>query len=114
MEINQDQLYRVIGDRLKQQRIALGLSQDALAKRIELRRTSVTNIEGGQQKAPLHVLYRFCAALGIPIAEVLPQLSEVRVPTREEIVVDDRVRVVTPRTARFLRSLEEESNRRSS
>ena len=54
------------------------MSQAQLAAVVGLERTSITNIERGNQKFPLHVLYRICSALNADIEDVLPSLSELR------------------------------------
>lgn len=54
------------------ERPEFGLSQDALAKRVGLSRTSVTNIEKGRQQIPLHALYSFADALGVEPTALLP------------------------------------------
>jgi transcriptional regulator with XRE-family HTH domain len=48
------------------------LTQEALAKRLGLSRTSVTNIERGTQHIPIHVLFDLARALGVGPAELLP------------------------------------------
>jgi transcriptional regulator with XRE-family HTH domain len=48
------------------------LSQEELAKRVGLSRTSVTNIEKGRQQVPLHMLYLFAGALGVEPVVLLP------------------------------------------
>src|SRR5712692_8889437 len=58
--------------RRQRQRVGVKLSQDALAKRVGLSRTSVTNIEKGRQQLPLHMLYSFADALGVEPASLLP------------------------------------------
>ena len=76
-------LYRALGDRLRRLRENTAdsgkrLTQDDLARRVGLERTSITNIEKGNQKVPLHVLYRMCEVFGVSTEQVLPTLAEVR------------------------------------
>lgn len=91
--IDENELYRRIGERLRAIRTdtkGAALTQDALAKRIGLERTSITNIEAGKQKLPIHVLYSLCAALGVDVAEVLPpQRDLVTGPHEERVRVGD-------------------------
>jgi len=77
MAVDEDALYRWIGDRLKKRRLELHLTQDDIASRVGVLRTSITNIEAGRQKTPLHVLYGLCEALDLDIALVVPPSSEV-------------------------------------
>lgn len=58
--------------RRHRQRVGVKLSQESLAKRVGLSRTSVTNIEKGRQQLPLHMLYSFADALGVDPIALLP------------------------------------------
>jgi transcriptional regulator with XRE-family HTH domain len=53
-----------VGLRIRQIREALGLSQDDLAKRVGLKRVSVTNTEIGRQRLLLDGVERYAVALG--------------------------------------------------
>ena len=73
--INQDRLYSHIGEQLKMHREKIGITQSELAERVQLERTSITNIERGKQKLPIHVLFGVCRALGVNPSEVLPRMD---------------------------------------
>lgn len=70
-------VYASLGRRVRSLRERTGLTQDELAREVGLRRTSITNIEGGRQKVLLHTLYGIAEALGVPPESLLE-------PTREE------------------------------
>ena len=106
MHINDELLYNLIGQRLKARREELGYSQAWLADRVGLIRTSITNIEAGRQKLPLHSLYEICLTLDVDPIEVLPTTGEVGTHEREEVVIDEKTRRrVPPETAKFIRTL---------
>src|SRR5258707_332653 len=65
-------LYIEFGSNLRRQRSGVGLSQENLAKRVGLSRTSVTNIEKGRQQVALHMVYSFADALGVEPSSLLP------------------------------------------
>lgn len=65
--------YGEFGSRVRQAREAQRLSQAELARRIELSRTSVTNIERGTQRVPLHYLITIADALGVTPMTLLPE-----------------------------------------
>jgi transcriptional regulator with XRE-family HTH domain len=67
-----DEFYAEVGRRVRMAREAAGLTQDALADRVELSRTSVTNIEKGRQKIALHTLCKVASAVGVEPASLLP------------------------------------------
>lgn len=68
-----DVIYKEFGRRLREARETAQLSQDAVARRVGLSRTSVTNIELGRQRVALHMFYRFASALGAQPSELLPK-----------------------------------------
>lgn len=65
-------LYQDFGRRVREARRAAGLTQDGLAARVGLSRTSITNIERGNQHIPLHMLFRLAAAVGLEPEQLLP------------------------------------------
>ena len=81
--IDEGRLYQALGARLRKirdgaPRAAGRLTQAELANMVGLERTSITNIEKGNQKVPLHVLYKICDALGVSVDQVLPPVNDVR------------------------------------
>jgi transcriptional regulator with XRE-family HTH domain len=67
-----DGLYREFGRYVRDARKEAGLTQEHLAERVGLTRTSVTNIERGRQHISLHQLYLLAAAVGRQPGELLP------------------------------------------
>lgn len=89
--IDEERLYRVLGERLRNLREKHGgtrgrLTQAELALQVGLERTSITNIEKGTQKVPLHVLFRLCEVLRVPVAELLPTVGEVHRARAEQLL----------------------------
>lgn len=64
--------YREFGRRLRENRRKAGLTQETLAKRVGLSRTSITNIEHGNQYIQLHMFVLLSSALGCEPQELLP------------------------------------------
>lgn len=64
--------YALIGARIALFREAAQLSQADLAHQLGLARSSVTNIESGNQRLPLHTLYRIGLFLGVEPVDLLP------------------------------------------
>jgi transcriptional regulator with XRE-family HTH domain len=64
------------GEHLRRLRGRLGISQEKLAERASLSRTSVVNIEAGRQGVALATLYRLAEALGTGPGELLPSMSQ--------------------------------------
>jgi transcriptional regulator with XRE-family HTH domain len=55
-------IYRQFGSKIAALRTTLGLTQDELAKRVGLKRTSIVNIEAGRQRVLLDDVEKFAAA----------------------------------------------------
>jgi len=58
-------MYEIFGRRLAAKRRDSRLTQAELAKRVDLSRASIANIERGQQNLPLHQAYKLAEALGL-------------------------------------------------
>lgn len=114
--IDEAKLFALIGERIKRRRIARKQTQAWLAGRAGVLRTSVTNIETGRQKVPLHVLYALCNALEVDPLDVLPSLAEVQRATdqEQEVVIGDERVVLPRRAAEVLRGAIDESPRSTS
>jgi len=58
-----------VGQRIKELRNKLGLSQEALANEAEVDRTYVTDVENGRRNISVEILERLIAALKVSFAE---------------------------------------------
>ncbi|MDP9474222.1 MAG: helix-turn-helix domain-containing protein [Actinomycetota bacterium] len=108
MEVNEKLLYTTIGERLRRRRVETNTTQAQLADEVGVLRTSVTNIEAGRQKLPLHLLYKLCAALDVEVSYVLPTVEQVGETPTATVEVDGVSEQLTPRLVEFLRSLKED------
>lgn len=53
------------------------MTQDTLAQKLCLTRTSIINIEKGRQQVLVHTLADIASALGVPVGELLPPQDDV-------------------------------------
>lgn len=67
-----DLIYKEFGRLLKKNRAEANLTQEALAKRVGLSRTSITNIEKGRQHINLHMLYVLSDSIGVRPSDLMP------------------------------------------
>lgn len=65
-------LYTEFGRLLREHRTQARLSQQVVADRVGLSRTSITNIEIGRQHIPLHMLYELASAVSTTPENLLP------------------------------------------
>ena len=63
---------KVYGDRMKEIRLAKGISQEALAAAADLHRTYVSSVERGQRNVSIVNIARLADALNVPIREFFP------------------------------------------
>jgi len=71
-------LYRHLGRQVHTERKNLGITQEDLAHRVGVSRTSITNLELGKQQVPLHLLYEIAEELGTQIDALLPRHDELK------------------------------------
>lgn len=69
-------LYQTVGRRVREARKTSKLTQEELASRVNMTRTSVTNIEKGRQKLLLHTLFDLAAAMKIQVVQLIPESAE--------------------------------------
>lgn len=70
-----EKLYIEIGRRIQRARLnanSARISQQQLGEAVGLTRTSITNVEKGRQKLPIHTLLEVAHALQIEVTELLP------------------------------------------
>jgi len=63
------------------------VTHQVLADAIGIKRATLTNILLGNQRAPVHVIYRVCAFFGVQLTDVLPDIAEVS-QTPKKAVID--------------------------
>ncbi len=89
--INEEKVYKGLAyniSRLRERhpRTEKKITQKALAESIGIKRATLTNIELGNQRAPVHVIYRICDYFGVSLEEVMPKLSDVKMQAKSSSV----------------------------
>src|SRR5687768_7809828 len=93
--------YAEVGRRIREARSARQLTQEALARQVQLQRASVANIERGKQKLLLHTFQELCDALRVTPLELLPTLPTSRASEEAEELPSD----LSDREKAWVRSL---------
>jgi transcriptional regulator with XRE-family HTH domain len=75
--------YAVVGDRIAKAR-AGRMTQEALAGKTSLTRTSIINIEKGRQQVLVHTLVDIAQALQVSITELVPDTDNVEMLLRDK------------------------------
>ena len=68
-------LYVQIGRRIKSIRKSAGVTQEDLARDLDITRTSLTNMEAGRQRMQVLMIYAIAARLECDVNELLPPMS---------------------------------------
>lgn len=110
--ISEKKLYAALGAKLRDLRESgnggrARFTQGELADLVGLKRTSITNIEKGNQTVSLHVLYRLCEVLKADVTAVLPKMTDVQLSTTENVEMQfgGTVHHLSPKAAEFLSTL---------
>lgn len=82
--LSEQAIYAALGQKVRQAREIANMRQDQLADRVGMTRTSITNIEKGNQRIQVHTLYSIANALGVSPHDLLP-LPDPNDETEEEI-----------------------------
>ncbi len=75
MEAKSKILYKTIGGKISVRRKEKGMGQQKLADLISLSRSSLANIEMGNQQPSIFTIYELCQSLECEITELLPSLE---------------------------------------
>lgn len=91
--------YRELGRRIREAREKSHLTQEALAVKVSLTRTSVTNIEKGRQQLLVHTLVEISKALNVAPESLLPELQSL---TEEW---DDLLKTESPQAQEWIQAV---------
>ncbi len=74
----EDEFYKELGALIAKKRVEKDITQENLAfhPKVNIGRSSVANIERGQQRTPIHVLMNIADAIGVCIIDILPDRSQ--------------------------------------
>lgn len=97
-----DKIYRLFGSRVRALREERKVTQDELARRVDLSRTSITNIERGRQRVLLHQMMEIATALDASPGDLVPTPAslEPEAPLRDDVArVVEQLRDETARNS---------------
>jgi transcriptional regulator with XRE-family HTH domain len=81
-------LYYIVGRNIRKHREEKGITQEELAEKVSLGRTSITNIEAGKQRTALDELYNIALTLDVAITDLLPPVQDYLMKSVEDAVAD--------------------------
>jgi transcriptional regulator with XRE-family HTH domain len=71
-----EEFYALVGSKVRSARVAAEISQEFLASKVGLTRSSVANLEAGRQRIALHLFAAIAQALNKDTCELLPERSQ--------------------------------------
>jgi transcriptional regulator with XRE-family HTH domain len=80
--ITMSDVIKIIGQRIRNHRTAMGLSQEKLAELCGCHPTYIGQIERGEKNATIESIARIASALGIPISRLFEKLGDIENDTR--------------------------------
>lgn len=105
VQVNDHLLYEQIGKRIREIRESQSdkLTQAKLGEFVGLERSSISNIEKGIQRMPMHVFFGLCASLHVDPSDVLPSIADVVTDTNMKTVqVGNMSHVVSRKVAQLI------------
>ncbi len=72
-----EKVFTLIGKKIRSARSKTDLSQDDLAAKVKLERSSIVLIESGKQRLPIDRLYLVARELGTTPQKLLPEMKEI-------------------------------------
>jgi len=105
--MNNEEIRKIIGQRVKWHRKACALTQAELAAKMGVRRAYISNIEQGQKAISFEKLYELCAFFNIIVSDLFPMTPKDDSEERERIVLEaaDVMRTLDTNKLRLIRSI---------
>ena len=100
--VNASHLYALIGKEIKKHRETKKWTQVKLANQVGLTRTSITNIEKGNQKILVHTLWDLAEQLGVHPTTLIPK-EITNPPSALDII--EKAKGITENDKNLIRSL---------
>lgn len=72
----------MLGEELRNARLAAGMTQEELSHRAGLDRTYISQLEHGKKSPTVDSLLRLCAAMGVAASSIIARLEEHRRPPK--------------------------------
>lgn len=84
MPIDVNALYQQLGKQVRRLRKQRRLTQDSLSLALSVTRSTITNIELGNQRPPLHMIYELAEYFDVPLRELLPPWQRITTTLSEQ------------------------------
>lgn len=87
-------IYKLLGNRLRQERLKLNLTQEQLAEKVDLSTSYIGQIERGERNISLDTLVVICKSLGVTIDYLLQDSMDIE----EDIVYNQLYQLISSRS----------------
>lgn len=97
--------YVLFGSKLREARKAAGLSQAELASRVNLSRTSITNVEIGKQHPSLFLAHQLAYNVGLSLENMISDISDAKKPKTIKSKVENSLKGYPESSREWIRSI---------
>lgn len=87
-------VYKLLGNRIRQERLKLNLTQEQLAEKVDLSTSYIGQIERGERNISLDTLVVICKSLGVTIDYLLQDSTNIE----EDIVYNQLYQLISNRS----------------
>lgn len=87
-------IYKLLGNRVRQERLKLNLTQEQLAEKVDLSTSYIGQIERGERNISLDTLVVICKSLGVTIDYLLQDSTNIE----EDIVYNQLYQLISNRS----------------
>lgn len=87
-------IYKLLGNRIRQERLKLNLTQEQLAEKVDLSTSYIGQIERGERNISLDTLVVICKSLGVTIDYLLQDSINIE----EDIVYNQLYQLISSRS----------------
>lgn len=87
-------IYKLLGNRIRQERLKLNLTQEQLAEKVDLSTSYIGQIERGERNISLDTLVVICKSLGVTIDYLLQDSIDIE----EDIVYNQLYQLISHRS----------------
>lgn len=102
--------YELLGENVRTVRNERQYTQEELAARVDISRTSITNLENGDQRLPVHNIVRLAGVLGVPLERLVPRWESAQPSERVEVSMDGEKKEISREALEFIQSVRTGSN----
>jgi len=100
-----EEIYKLVGNRIRQERLRLNMTQERLAELTDLSVAFIGQIERGDNRASLVTIQKIADALNVPISKLFTEIPTKKTEYKLAKQIESILRDKTPQQKKFAREL---------